>query len=259
MQIFIPTMGRPTNQKTLKALPMSLYDRITLVVPMTEVERYKRNCTVCRVQGVTAKGIAATRQWIMENSHDDYLVMLDDDLAFFQKDAQRKIIGATPDEIEKAFKWLEMQLTGAFAVAHAGITIRSLNYQHPGPFMENTRMMHVLAYNRKTVAAAGCSFTKGVNSSFSMDDFHMTLQLLRKGYSNRLQVDFCTNPSASNSEGGASLWRTLATQNASAEALGKLHKGFVKVTAKKAVWKGMEGERKDVIVQWRKAFLSSQT
>ena len=255
MRIFIPTMGRPNTQKTLTALPPSLRAITTLVVPMGEINTYSIGRKEM-VVGTKVKGIAATRQWIMDNSPTDHLVMLDDDLAFFKKDKDRKIIGATPGDIEQAFKWLEAQLKGGFA--HAGITIRSMNWQHPGPFMENTRMMHVLAYNRKMVEQAGCSFTKGVTSSFSMDDFHMTLQLLRKGYSNRLQVDYCTNPSASNSEGGASLWRTLETQNASAEALGKLHKGFVKVTAKKAVWKGMEGERKDVIVQWRKAFNSSQ-
>jgi len=253
MLIFIPTMGRKSTQKTLRNLPSSLRELTTLVVPTGEVGSYEFHHRNTKIIGTDAKGIAATRQWILEqNKNEKFLVMLDDDLDFFYKDAERKIKPITVPQHEAAFGLLEEWVKSGFT--HAGITIRSLNWQHPGPHMEVTRLMHVLAYNPKAVLKAGCDFTKGVNHKFSMDDFHMTLQLLRKGHPNRLNVDACINPSPSNSAGGASLWRTLETQNYSAERLAALHPDFVSVRVKKAEWKGMEGERKDVVVQWRKAY-----
>lgn len=253
MHIYIPTRGRPHKQTTLYALPTALRAHTTLVVHPNELAEYRLCHPTQRVVPLASDviGIAATRQWIMEQHQGEYLCMLDDDLKFFVKTVpERKIVAAAPTQIEAMFAQLAEWLQAG--IAHCGITPRSLNWQHPGPFMTNTRMMHVLAYNVPVVLRAGCSFTHGVPSTFSMDDFHMTLQLFAVGYGNRVDVDNCTSPSASNSAGGASLWRTLQTQNASAERLAELHPGFVNVKIKQR-WQGMDGDRKDVIIQWQKA------
>lgn len=65
MQIFIPTMGREDNQRTLRNLPKELQKITTLIVPNKEVIKYKTSNedTHCKkIIGVDVKGIAATRQ-----------------------------------------------------------------------------------------------------------------------------------------------------------------------------------------------------
>jgi hypothetical protein len=90
-----------------------------------------------------------------------------------------------------------------------------------------------------------------------MEDFDLTLQLLRAGFPNRVSYEFCWNQRGSGSEGGCSTYRTGEMQAAAARRLAELHPDFVKVVTKssKSNWKqGDMQERVDVIVQWRKAF-----
>ena len=57
--------------------------------------------------------------------------------------------------------------------------------------------------------------------------------------------------------GGCSTYRTMELQGAAAEKLAAKHHPFVKVVIKKTktAWGG--AERKDVIVQWKKAYQSA--
>jgi hypothetical protein len=262
--IYIPTRGRVGRQITLGQLPPALRERTTLVTYPEERDRYQlyhgREVHAVVARPKECQGMAAVRQWILKESSDDRLVMLDDDVRFFIKtgapDAggRRKIIAATPRDKIEMMEWLHATLG---TVAHASLTPRSLNFDHPGPHIEATRMMYVLAYDRKRTLAAGADFTAGLLPTSSMSDFHMTLQLLRAGLVNVVSTNYCTNPSVSNSAGGCSVYRTLETQNESAERLARLHPGYVKVVERKG-WKGMDAARKDVIVQWRKAYEESQ-
>lgn len=254
MQLFIPTRGRAHKQITLGGLPRELREQTILVVDHGEGPRYESTWKT-RVKAVwelpqSVKGIAYVRQYIMDNSPDPHLVMLDDDITFFIKDENWRIVPTTLANVGILFRMLEEWLSAG--VAHCGVTCRSINWDKREETMANTRMMHVLAYNRDTVRAAGCDFTKGVDSSFSMDDFHMTLQLFRAGHGNRLLLRHCISPSASNSAGGASTWRTLESHNKSAHKLKELHSEFVTVRERPR-WRGMEGTRYDVMVHWRKA------
>lgn len=267
MQIYIPTRTRWNNQRTWNELTPELKSRCHLVtdpdqadkIPSYARQKYEREGTKIIVLPEGHKGIAAVRQWIMDNAEDRYIVMLDDDMTLHVKNEHGKIVKAQPADVDGMFEWLEDKVSGVQGrrFVHAGITPRFLNWNCSDTFKVNTRMMHVLAYDREAVAEAGCRFTKNVPESFSMDDFHMTLQLLRAGLQNIVNVHYCTNPSASNAEGGASTWRTTESHNASAEALKANHPDFVTVKIKQD-WKGMgSGQRKDVTVQWQKAFNKS--
>jgi len=91
-----------------------------------------------------------------------------------------------------------------------------------------------------------------------MEDFDLTIQLLRMGKPNAVIYQYCWNQSGSNADGGCSQYRTLEMQAQAAHQLAKLHSGFVKVTEKQSKnWKGMV-TRTDVIVYWKKAYESSQ-
>jgi hypothetical protein len=85
-----------------------------------------------------------------------------------------------------------------------------------------------------------------------MDDFNMTLQLLTKGYTNVISLVYRASPAPSNARGGASTWRTLETQNASAHKMKELFPDFVTVR-EKDTWQGMAGQMFDITAKWKKA------
>jgi hypothetical protein len=89
-----------------------------------------------------------------------------------------------------------------------------------------------------------------------MDDFDLTLQLLRLGFQNRVSNEFC-HSQVSHTPGGCSIYRTSAMQTESAHRLARYHPGFVRVVTRRcdersSAWKGMK-ERHEVVVQWKKA------
>jgi hypothetical protein len=261
MIIYIPTRGRIDRQKTLSRLTPRLQSKTILVVNDGQGAAHKRRWgTVVRdVWEVPPKyqGIAYVRHFIMENSPDPFVCMLDDDLSFNTKNKDWEIIPSTDKQIDFMFNQMETWLLED-GLAHVSLTPRFLNWQFHQPFREVTRMMHVLAYNTQIVKKAGASFVKGVGHTFSMDDFHMTLQLLEAGLKNRVDLINCTSQRVSNAYGGASEWRTTLSHNATAELLAQLHPKVVKVTTK-TDWRKMGGgERKDVIIQWQKAFTGGE-
>ena len=115
-------------------------------------------------------------------------------------------------------------------------------------------MMRILGYNLRVLREEGIQY----NTPF-MEDFDVTLQLLRLGYPNLIHNWMVQNQGGSNSAGGCSEHRTLEKHGKAAERLAALHPGFVKVVEKqtKTAWGGLP--RKDVVVQWRKAYASADT
>lgn len=258
LKVFIPTKGRAVLQRTYEGLPPEVKKNTMLVIDKNDVDGYiKAHIPEEAILTVpkSIKGICPTRQFIMEycySNHIDFMCMLDDDITFQKRNLKGKILNATSGQVLRAFENLLNNLT---EYVHAGIATRSMDYDNPKHFKVNGRMMHVLGYCIPKVFELECYFTKDVAKNFSMDDFHMTLQLLEKGASNIIDLNNRISPSSSNSKGGASLWRTLESHNSSAKQLERNHPKFVKVKVKHG-WQGMEGERLDVIVQWKKAYES---
>jgi hypothetical protein len=91
-----------------------------------------------------------------------------------------------------------------------------------------------------------------------MEDFDVTLQLLRKGHRNAVLNQWAQDQGTSNAPGGCSTYRTPEVQAAGAYGLQKLHPDFVTVVDKetKQAWGG--GVRKDVRIAWKKALESSR-
>lgn len=76
MLIAIPSKGRPTGVKSQKVLPSA-----TVYVPENEAASYAR-AGVRNLVPVPnhIRGITATRNWILDNTDDQWVVMLDDDV-----------------------------------------------------------------------------------------------------------------------------------------------------------------------------------
>lgn len=255
MKIYIPTYGRADRQYTYEHLPQSLQKRTTLVVQHRERDLYKQFPNV-HVLPKSIETVAPTRQHIMKKAHaagEKKVVMLDDDLRFDWRrlDDGGKFLGATDAQVEELFEAIEESLND---YAHVGVLSREGGNREPNATKECTRMMRVLAYHVPTFTAEKIKFDRLP----LQEDFDVTLQLLRKGHPNLVLCQWVNGQGTSGAKGGCSHFRTMEMHNENVLKLAKLHAPFVKVVEKetKGAWGG--GKRLDVIVQWKKAFESSQ-
>ncbi len=257
MDIIIPSSGRPDRQPTLEALVQAGLKPI-LVVQEKEFHTYcwhwlTQASIVPLPPHITT--IAPTRQFILEHvGKDDRFVMCDDDLWFYTRrsDDRTKLRELTPHELREGFAMLDDLLRPVMVrhVAHAGFAAREGANRNTDGFIHNTRIMRVLGYRRSTLIDEGIRF----DAMEVMEDFHVALSLLEKGYGNIIANNWCHNQAGSGAQGGCSTWRTPELQARAAHRLAELHPGLVRVVQKetKTAWGG--GVRTDVVVQWKKAF-----
>jgi hypothetical protein len=176
--------------------------------------------------------------------------MLDDDLVFFKRrdDDATKFNAITPAALRQVFAAIEDNLND---YAHVGVSGREGANRKTETFIENTRMMRVLAYDLDVIKGQDIRFDR----CQYMLDFDVTLQLLKLGKPNLMINWAVQNQAGSNADGGcAATGRTLESQEADAVTLQSLHPEFVTLVQKETkTWKGMES-RTDVRIQWKKAY-----
>lgn len=255
MDIIIPTLGRCDMrvQTTLNQLHKAGYRPIVVVQPQESywwAGAVERNLGELHVLPSHIKGIAATRDYIIHGMQgDDHVLMLDDDLHFAarREDDRTKFRQPEPVDIRSMVNTLDASLEW---YPHVAIGSREGGNRVTDYEVLNTRMMRVLGYRR--------SFLKQNHICFTpmqvMEDFHVTLQILRLGKDCAVLNNWVSNQAGgSGAEGGCSAFRTPELQELNADRLAKLHPGFVKVVKKttKGAWGG--GERTDVVVAWKKA------
>ena len=253
MKIYIPTRGRADNQVTLSHFPDDLRQNVTLVVDKNEADEYGQfdcNIMVCPE---TVHDIATKRRYICENADDNKIVMLDDDLRFYIRKATNDwhLRYLEPNEFPALFGLLDKWLDD---YAHCGVSAREGNNRVEHLSAETTRYMRVLAYNLDMFKDKGIELFR----TKVMSDFDMNLQLLSKGFPNKVSFYYAQGHGSSNAPGGCSEWRTVEMQSDGAEILKSLHPEVVSVVERetKTAWgAGKEGTviRKDVSVQWKKA------
>jgi hypothetical protein len=276
MLIAIPSRGRPDwkKQVTLRNFIVMKSKRpVVLCVPDRKEEgrRYRNN--VLSIVGdrvnlsveyvpETHFGISHTREWILTELatkyNERYVLQLDDDLDFCYRPNMANDDLETIKDLERfeaMFVMLEKWLKEGFI--HVGLSARQGNNFFLGPetYRDVVRMMNSYAYDTHAL--------KKLNVELGripvMEDFDLTLQLLRKGFPNRVSYNYCWNQRGSGAEGGCSSYRTPELQTESAQLLQKYHPAYVTLVTKTAgsVWKGME-EREDVTIQWQKAYEEGQ-
>jgi len=257
MDIIIPSSGRPDRQPTLEQLVRAGL-RPILLVQFNEFSMYKE-CwgSIARVHPLppSITTIAPTRQWILEHvGESDRFCMVDDDLWFYtrREEDRGRLRELTPYELREGFQTLDDLLKPDMVrhVAHAGFAAREGANRNTDPYIYNTRIMRVLGYRRSTLIDENIRF----DAVEVMEDFHVALSLLEKGYGNVVANNWCHNQAGSGAQGGCSVWRTPELQARAAHRLAELHPGLVRVVQKetKTAWGG--GVRTDVVVQWKKAF-----
>ena len=251
MKIYIPRRGRADDQVTLSFFPESLRKEVVLVIDSDEEHLYKDKYD-CQFMVIPEdiKGIAKKRQYIHKHTDDKKIVMLDDDLRFYirKSDNDWHLRYLEPNEYPALFGLLDVWLDD---YAHVGVSAREGNNRVEKLAVENTRYMRVLGYNLDMFDGIELGRVQ------VMEDFDINLQLLRQGKPSKISYYYAQGQKSSNAAGGGSEWRTIDVHNQGALTLQALHPDFVKVVEKetKTAWGGQP--RKDVNVQWIRAFNSS--
>lgn len=264
MKIYIPTRGRTDRQSTWDELPPDLQEQALLVCPAEEVEvhrKYGRNAIACPVEGIIRK-----RQFILDNCHERFMAMLDDDLIFLRRKspAAWNLRRCESDDVLDLFAWAQSLVED---YAQVGVSPRQGNNRfYPDDLVFNNRVTNFHVYDVPVIKALGIKFHDSFYpETFTMEDFHVSLSLLQAGYQNAIITDFAWDQFGSNTSGGCSLYRTSDTQAESAHLLSLRHPGFVRVTEKetKGGWFGVAngdgavlqgGIRTDVVISWKKAY-----
>ncbi len=258
MKIYIPTRGRAASQITFNNLPKVLQDDVTLVIDYSErndrTYMHYPDILICPIH---INNIGKVRQYICDthvvSRFGPSLLMMDDDLRFYKRrtDQPDKFKDITDRDMLEFMSRLEKIME---KYAHAGMLAREGGNRIIEPYKECTRLLRVLAYNVEVMRANNVGFDRLA----VMEDFDAALQLLRAGYKNVALCKWVHNQVGSGAAGGCSTYRTLEAQAKGARGLHERHKDFVKVVEKttKTAWGG--ATRTDVVVQWAKAYASSQ-
>jgi hypothetical protein len=256
MHIIIPTHNRQGRQFTLREIPPKWLDKVTLVCSYGEARAHAIIYKEVEVWEAPkeVRTIAQKRKWIIEEcQHKDMekILMLDDDLRFSRRKFTElpddkftfQLLKAKPEDVDWAFRLVAKKLD---TFAHVGIGPRQGNngikiHRRWNP---NYRMIYCLGY-RIPVVAKVCKLGRIEHR----EDMDITLQLLTKGYENRVLVEV-TADQQYNGVGGTRSERKMEASNADAELLASWFPNFIKVIErdyKQSV------PRTEVIVAWKKA------
>lgn len=255
MKIYIPTLSRAGKISTLKWIPREMLKFVHLVVQKQEHEEYQdKHPDVSKlVLPGDIKTISPTREYIIKNCNEKYIIMMDDDLSFYirKQEGDWHLRYMKDAEFLLAYKALLWKLIKGYA--HVAISAREGNNRHVEEWCYNQRYMRAYAYNTEIVK--GLKF----NRVECMEDFDIALQLIKKGFPSAINYYYAHGQKDSNASGGCSNWRSREVHNNNAKRLAELHPDCVKIRKKKMkqAWGG-GGEILDVIVQWKKAYESSK-
>lgn len=253
MRVFIPTYKRLNRQPTLQALsaagvPTALVVRQEEAQGALDLAKKHFDCTVLTLPpGIT--NIGQTRQWIVEQSGESRLIMMDDDLQFAVRGKREGLLlsPATCGDIYRMVNWMWETLRDETLV---GISAREGNNRKEDSREECTRMMRAWGLRTDVFKSIGARF----DNLPCIEDFDVILTFLTHGYKNIVNNEYTTNQAGSNVDGGCSTYRTLEVQADAARALAAKYPGIVKAVEKttKGSWGG--GVRTDVTVFWKKAY-----
>ena len=272
--IFIPSRSRADRLQKgiLSKLPLEIQRRSCLVVPLDQEGDYKKvlmkSPFETNVLGCTEKGIASTRHWIGQYANSigrKTFIMCDDDIIDWAtriSPDSHKLRQSTQEDMLEMFTWVQSSLED---YAHVSISPRGNNmirnsqgvWVGEKPLtMTNVRTIRFLAYQTDAFLSVEHGRVP------IMEDFDVNLQLLEKGYKNIQSYWWTQDQRQTALPGGCSDYRSLGVHDTGARKLAELHPHFVKLVEKenksKVTYNKDFTKRTEVVIQWKKAYASSQ-
>jgi hypothetical protein len=275
--LYIPTYRRTDNQLTYDYLPPKWQERSVLVVAADEEEILKEKgypvlVAPCQGKGPEGAnpldyGLSPTRKWIAYQAGNEKYAVLDDDIMQFVYtrrpcEPDSHVLANTEinnyvhregyeDYFEEMMKtldeWLEDFVT-------CGLE-STWNMPRDEDYSDCWRQTTNHFYNGKTFPKDEIDFT----SLKCAQDYYILLQLLTKGYPNRMSLRYRVRPALTQAAGGCAEYRTLEVHNRAMQQLQKAFPKFVSLKtkiAKMGEWGGLE--KFGATIQWKKAYRSSQ-
>lgn len=256
--VYIPTrerhgLAKQITLRELKALLPSI--KPIIVCPVGEVQWHRGYGEDIEILGCPYSGIGPTRQWILENSKTRGVLMLDDDLYFSQRSPVEQVTPLVQStDLTPLMQWISDQLDAGFV--HGGISARQGNQHIPHAWTDCIRVNNAHFFDAEVYRELGIRFDRIP----VMEDFDVTLQLLTKGYPNRVAYHYCWSQRGSGLSGGCSSYRTPDVQAQAAGQLYTFWPNFVEIVEKTAISGGsvFAGRpRIDVNIAWQKAWKAS--
>lgn len=247
MIIYIPTKGRGPNQQItynkLKAAASQCGFPMWIVCPVEEVQSFL-DAGYPSVMGCPAERIGATRQWIIDNTEDPSVLMLDDDLGSWAV-REHPGVGTYVPAAEWDLRNTLIKVSDYLEIfAHVGIGAR-LFANNQRAEETNARITRAWGIRADIIKKHGLKFTCPV------DDLEMTIQLLRAGYMNRVIYTTVQDQKMSQAPGGASTYRTLEYHNACQEQIHRWHKNYTRLVEKTTAGGWFNGQpRKEIVIKW---------
>ena len=204
-RIYIPTLGRVSKQITYDNMPTWVQDITYFVIQPHEEEVFRityPNSNI-KVLPKEIKGIARTREWIINDGGDTCYGVFDDDIKFVKRNINRKTIKKNSDKSNEPFTdnhWVEMfdtiskwfdegvWLGGCFAKGSPPKDRDELQF---GKFIQ----VHFINGSKIWREELDWSLQCG-------EDIHFILQLLQKGVITRLSDIYLVESDEYYSEGG---------------------------------------------------------
>ena len=247
---YITTLGRVGSVRTLNQVPWA-----KLIVQAHELAAYTEAYPKNEVIGLPKdiRTLGPTRRFMLERIaplHNGRVILLDDDLDFMyrNKEGDWHLKAATAEQMENLFHLVEEAL---MTHAHVSVSGREGNNNLPDEPVANARYMRFLAYNTGL-------FPPGIHVGRvdGMSDFDLNLQLLKKGKPSLIFTRWAQGHKGTQTPGGCSEQRTLESHAAEVDFMVEQHAPFVKSYFKNDKGAGEFGKRKEVRIQWKKAFAS---
>jgi hypothetical protein len=252
MDVFVVSRSRFERSDTLEDLGNSS-KRARLVVPKGQLPQYKDLASRydCELIGCPVDGIALTRQYCGKIADNDKFVMFDDDLRFYKRiHPEDWRLRYLPDlNLKASLMLLDIERT-LDDYAHCSISAREGNNRLPYEGVECSRPLRVLAYRKDEFVDLEHGRVK------IMEDFDVTLQLLRRGFPNMVIAKWAQGQKQTQMEGGCSDYRTLELHEKNVKIFAQLHDGYVKLRQKNNKSGGEFGVRLEATIYWQKAYKS---
>lgn len=253
MDIFVVSRSRWQKSDTLDRLGGES-TRVKLVVPEFQVKEYDSLATRygCRLVGCPYDGISLTRKFCGEICEGWCFLMLDDDLKFYRRVTQTDWRLRYPEDLQDTVKSMLTHVESCLRkYIHVAISAREGNNNLPYEGVYCSRPLRALGYRKD-------QFLKVQHGRVRvMEDFDVTLQLLKQGYKNHVIAKWAQGQIVTQMAGGCSDYRTLKVHEDNVRKFADLHPGLVKLRQKKNRSGGEFGERLEATIYWQKAYESS--
>ncbi len=250
MNIVVTSYNRAGNCSTLDQIPKERRKRIYLCVYKKEAKKYHELYPdyeiLVRPEGL--HGLSNTRQWLCEYFCPQPLLMLDDDLRFYWRDAGLK---HHPMDLVHWDRMIMAIMTGLGpgGFPHVSISFKWMNNTKTRSQSYCSRASAFHACDTKFVMANKIKWNRVEN----LQEPDFILQILKMGKRTMILNNFCHDQRCG-MPGGCTVDRTIAILEKSAKEVNRLHPECTKLRTTTSYHCFKKQPVTDLRVQWQKAY-----